>query len=64
MKALPKNVELIFNFGQVDLNLIRYHKVAQGEQYPDETFEEYVDWISSLNRKSTIIGILASPIKP
>mgnify|MGYP000883560518 CR=1 FL=1 len=64
MKALPPNVELIFNFGQVDLNLIRYHKVAKGEQYPDETFEEYVEWVSTLRRKSTIIGILASPIKP
>jgi hypothetical protein len=60
---MPPACEIVFNFGQVDLNFVRYYKLAHNETYPDETFEEYVEWISTLNRKCIVLGILACPIK-
>jgi hypothetical protein len=58
-----KDGSLVFSFGQVDLNFIRYYKLAHKESYEMETFEKYIEWIASLKRKSYVIGMLASPIK-
>jgi hypothetical protein len=57
-----QNGPLIFNFGQVDFNFIRYYKLIHQEDYPDQTFEDYVQWISSLGKESYVIGILPTPI--
>jgi hypothetical protein len=36
--SMPSDCQVVFNFGQVDLNLVRYYKLGHGETYPDETF--------------------------
>lgn len=42
---------------------MRYYKIIMKESYPEETFQEYVNWVSSLGKKAIILGILPCTIK-
>lgn len=65
IRKTPNAKRVLFLFGQVDFNYVRYYKTIKGEPpLTKEVFRDYVKWVSSLNSRKniSIISIFPSPI--
>ncbi len=66
VRKTPSGTKILFFFGQVDFNYVRYYKVIKGEPpITEDTFKKYVEWVSSMNQRKNIaiVSIFPTPIK-